>query len=543
LGGSIRSSSAIALNNYRFYEWARITEGISTMIERTQSTQEPVELGTRPLSEFEISVQSPNFYREKVLNLLSVCGNEQRYPNMNYAVDILNQDLDLDLHPVRAQTYKILLHELLNADRFRGHVFIEAELGENSAVHSCHTAILINEIFRRAGLFDGENLIPEMTRLRRDATEACLIHDMGEILGEFNTLTQRIADSSLSEDADIERKVFSTALRLALFATEGSQRGDTSPLVAFFRELRSLRDTAKIDDHTGNQASQGIVEILKRYAGPEYQLNARLRQHEAHFMRLFDITELRESADISESERFLGNLIKTVEHTQGTRHLTRFAHKSKDYHRVDLLSPRSGEQMTEIEGTNAISRELTLPYSLCSSAVVLGVGRYMESSVGEMFRYAVAPHEVALARAGRDACYLSLVESFTTTAPLVDRTKNQISSIVRRLMNEATNPSASFVERSANLGALQCILEEDQREALEQARSEKRSDPNYQEEREHRLYDIETRGRLMSLYLKAIEVDYRPKPGEVLLERKELPPELTPLPKLTPDWWNNPTMS
>lgn len=507
-------------------------------MEQHMSRTEGPDYSNSSLDSFEIRTQRDSFYRETVLDILGVCGNERRHSSMNYAIDILNHRLDLDLHPVREEVLKMLSHELLNANRFGGNIFIEPELGENSAVHSCHTAILMNEIFRRAGLLDAAQLNADVTQMRRAASEACLIHDMGELLGEFNTLTQRIADTSLSEDANVERKVFETALRLALLATDAYGRKDMGPLISFFRELDAVRRKAAISEHSGVQASADINQLLEKFEEPAYRLNARLAPHARHFLKLFDITEIHEGAEASQRDLFLGYLVKTVEHIQGTRHFVRFAHKADDYRRIDLFSPGSARSIVPPEGTSAVERELTIPVSLASSAVLVGGSKYMESSIGGMFKYAKSSEEKALASAARDACYQTMIEWLNAMNPLVDRGRTKMDPVVVELTNAATDPGENFTARSERVKLVRRLLEQERKSLLERARAD-RSVENYQELRAEKLFDVETRGRLISLYKKAIEVGYEPEPGEVLLTLKKLPAALAPLEPLKTDWWES----
>lgn len=488
------------------------------------------------LDQFEVRVQRDTFYPELVADLLGVCGNEKPHSSMNYAIDILNERLDLDLHPTRQDVLKMLSHELLNATRFGGNIFIEPELGENSAVHSCHTAILMNEIFRRAGLLDGEKVTSEVTHLRRSATEACLIHDMGELLGEFNSLSQRIAHASLQEDANVEREVFETALRLALLATDGYSQKNIGPLITFFRELDDVRKAAGIASHEGLSPTSEISDLLQRFNAPEFALNSRLQLHADYFLKLFDITEIRDEAQATKQDVFLGYLVKTIEHIQGARHFTRFAHKGEGYEQVRLFSRTTTDFELTSMPRNRSDHELTVPAALASSADVIGVAKYVESSIGHLYQYASTPNEYALADAARDAGYQTMMEVLNAMSPLVDRGQEKIRKGIGDLTSEVTNVEGEYVNRSASHRALEIALREQKEELLQELRAERRRG-DFKARRVDTLSDIETRGRLMSVYQKALTVGYIPKPQEVLLMHRELPPSLTPLEPLRMDWW------
>ena len=266
-----------------------------------------------------------SFYPNLVREILPACGHEFSTHHFSLATEVLNEELRLNLPRHDEQALGLMLTALSQAHRFGEDPYIERRRGENSAVHSVHTAILMNEVFRRAGLFDEKHQSQEVDAMRVDCTLACLIHDMGEALGEFNSLSQRVQEDHREEDSDIERKVFETVLRLAFDAVSKGPRAQ----VKFLERMDSLRRDAGILATSDQVDPEQIAASLEKFKVGK--LEDKYEQSIELFMNLFDMVELRGDSGLDDRMLYRGYVVKAIEHTQGTRHLIRFCEKSDDY--------------------------------------------------------------------------------------------------------------------------------------------------------------------------------------------------------------------
>jgi len=250
-----------------------------------------------------------DFYGNLVHRILPFCGNEYETSDFHSAIQALNLELYLKLDITEEKVLALLLTGLAQAYRFGGDVHIESRLGENSAVHSCHTAILMTEMFRRAGLFEQDQQTAEIIGMRVETTLSCLVHDMGEILGEFTSLGQRATDASLKEDPLLERKVFETALRLAYKAVHDGRHD------RFYHAIQGMREQVEELRHDGGDFS-GIDSILAPHEVRE--MPEELEGSIQMFLSLFDMAELKES-DVSLGERklFRGYAVKSGRASSG----------------------------------------------------------------------------------------------------------------------------------------------------------------------------------------------------------------------------------
>ena len=138
---------------------------------------------------------SPAFYHRTSRAVVAVSGHEVGTSDFHSAVDMLNTRLKLGLCDIDCRAFSFMLTCLSKSCRFGGEFHIDPTHGENSAAHSCHAVVLAQEIFRRAGLLAPDRLTPEVDALRRSIAIGCLIHDMGEILGELDRKSTRLNSS------------------------------------------------------------------------------------------------------------------------------------------------------------------------------------------------------------------------------------------------------------------------------------------------------------------------------------------------------------
>lgn len=509
------------------------------------------------LDKFKLSDVSPTLYQDGVSRILPACAPEYGgSTDFAAVVNVLNQDLSLRLEPLEEQTLTLLLTGLTHATRFGDDIFMESDHGENSAVHSCHTAILANEMFRRAGLLDEENQTSEVTKLRIEMSIGSLVHDMGEMLGELTSLAQRSLDTSLQEDADVERNIFSKVLTLAIHSSDIGHPG------YFYSSLRTMRDAMK---------NEGLShqEALERVETPElggYQQGVYKR-----FMSVYDTMELKNKSQLSSHQVFLGEAGKAIEHMQGTRHFTRFCTKFDQYNRLKLMFPKEGDTPDSFVADENAARE-SIPLSFSESVRISKNLKYTEGEVGKLFDLAVTDVEIELARAIRDSVYGTVIEWMNASGKLFDSSLSEPDQKLAGLMQEyfklepsrsdkieleelehlaAVNGLPDMSETFSHMdqkavketlmGALRPLYREMIRERADELQGELKVllREYYRELREQGvspresindvLPPVMTRGLVMDIYLNAIAADYHPESGEILALRDALPDELVPL--------------
>lgn len=460
------------------------------------------------------------FYRDTVRQLLPLFGSyEYKAYDFNAATHELNKRCHLNLDPDDISTAALMLTALSQTQRFKGEYHLEPWLGENTAVHSGHCVILATDMFRRARLTKPESQTPEVLNLHRSLTLGCLVHDMGEILGEFTTLSQRAQNSDLKELPEIERRVLEVGLHLAVFAVQEQEPA------SFYRSIAELRDRARIGKL--NQVSiQELGDVLEQFTTevlPSRVLSASSSARKERFMHLFDVVEMRDSINLSAHDQFVANAVKIIEHTQGIRHLMRFCTKGADYQPVVLFStptfPSEREQsLAAMRAENGIS---TVPISLMTSFRIRKGMDYTESGIAEMFAAASTDTERALARQIRDGCYETMIEWLNANNRFFDRTATKIPEDVVAAFKEIRHADLRRSERTELIAAVTFRLQ-----SLSDALGD-RFHNNPARFETDRLLDIESHERLMSLYLHARKVNYVPALGAGPLGLlRELPDEL-----------------
>ncbi|RMG39463.1 MAG: hypothetical protein D6719_13270 [Candidatus Dadabacteria bacterium] len=466
---------------------------------------------------------TPDFYPATVRKILPFCGNEYSTSDFHSAVKYLNSQLHLNLNEQESTALGLLLTGLSQTTRFRGSLYLTPELGENSAVHSMHTAVLVNELFRRAELLKPEAQTPEVASMRVEITLASILHDMGEMLGELSSVDERVRDKSLSERPDIERKIFESVTRLAF---EAAYSGDHS---YFYQQLHEMRKAVKTGSPAGPDLSN-LDMVLKQY-GSDFPgqdgspINAAAEAQVQQFLQLFDMAESDDKSGRDKTSLFRGYVVKAVEHMQGTRHLTRFGKKDDNYKELRLFSPRSSRYTAPAVPWryDEPEKELTLPLSLAESARMTGSLKYVEGEVGHVLALAETEAEKALAEAVRRAQYETIIEMLNASSPVIDLSSDRSHPVVTRLVGSLKDPGMRFDVKRERVQLAGALIKELQLELMTKL------DTSGEE-----FGPVVTRERLMDLYYHALQSGYHPKPGEILALNKELPEELKDFPEQ--DW-------
>ena len=357
-------------------------------------------------------LEDPSFYRKTVQGLLPFCGYEYvKVPNINLALQFLNKELKLNIPQDQINSLDLLYHKLYETNRFRGTLYMPEELGENSTIHSFQTSILINEVFRRSGVLQSSNEIL-IDRIRITASLCALVHDLGEIFGEFSTLEERNRDLKLQEDPEIEQQIFVNLSKLAIRDTflgnpQEFNRSFTNLKKEFFIKLRESSDKAK--------------EFLQQAGGFVLKdVNVRAEFFWQDLVKAFALCEIKDEGQ-DNRDLFLGYFVKACEHIQGVRHFNRFARKDDQ----SLMVHKFREDVSENEYESLEkSEKLYLTTSQDDSYGFLSGIKYLESEVGHCLKYAIESGDkdlIALARAVQKAVYQTAIERISIGPKYIDR--------------------------------------------------------------------------------------------------------------------------
>lgn len=467
-----------------------------------------------------------SLYAPTIESLVTLGGQLQPRMDFYAVVDVLEHTLRLGLSDLQNQAFALLLTGLSQTQRFRNEIFVEPKLGDNTAIHSCHSAVLLNELFRRAGLLDDAHQTPEIIVLRVQATISALVHDMGEILGEPTTLAERQNNADLMEANDYERPVFAGFLRMAFWAVENRSVPEFYHTLQSFRRLATFSEDAPPD-------LRFVQYELRALNG--LKVSAESEKSIAAILNAYDVVE-SSNPEIDSSERqFVAALVKTVERLQGLRHYTRFGTKDLHYTRLDLFN--RPEESSPVLGPFAGTDEArnTIAFIHHYSPMILKQGVRMEENLPKLFAHAATEAQQALARTVRNAVYISQVEWYNAGPPFVQLPiKNgaskdngpQIDEVVTFNYGVMRDLPIGSEARRGVLTVIQRRIHEYNRELARSLRAARLKfydkvevgDEGFWPQPLH-FGGMCRRDALMCLYLCAIEADYVPQTKEPLLAR------------------------
>ncbi len=465
---------------------------------------------------------SPAFYSRTSRAVVDCCGHEVGVPDFHSAVDMLNSRLKLGLGSVDCHAFSFMLTALANSRRFAGEIHIDPVQGENSAAHSCHSVVLAHEIFRRSGLLASDRFTPEIDSVRRSVAIGCLIHDMGEILGELSSLAQRNANRSIEELPDIEREIFRITL------TEAYRAASATPLdpSTFYSFVRSFRHDAKLSEKgIAGTTPEQVARVLQHYSERQQStpVGPDITAAVGTALRLYDMAELKKSVSDNQSI-FIGNAVKVVEHLQGLRHFMRFARVDSNRRRQHLFSP---ETHADLLGDSAkpASTKGVISLQFISSRRFLSNVKYIEKELPHLFSSASTPDERTLAGALRDAAYQSQIEWFSISRSFIDRTSTQEMPGLVALQGQLAQADTPE-DRSDILSGIEHILKvqlnKDRTLFIRSCRG------SAEEQTSHpHLLPCESRTRIERLYSEALRVGFVPTSETPLLLLDAVPSQLS----------------
>ena len=385
---------------------------------------------------------TPPGYSASKLDIAALTGHEVATKHFDKAVHYLNRTSHLGMDETDEAMLGMMLGQLQHTTRFGGDERMIRVRGENSATHSCQCVVFAKDVFDQAQqvekqgrsyhttpLFSHSGIAssPHAVQLRQIVGLALLLHDCGEMLGEFSTVMQRTTDNEFAkfDKAHLESAIAKLSLSLAVIAAE---KGDAKP---FHETMDRLRKEARIQiDGVPQKISEKDAEWLTRLIERETPMLSEAQQKRVgQWMELFDLVEFKKLPENPEYEPqlkhidwdFLSNFIKALDHCQGTRHLVRFAEKddrlklSKQQRKLLTNTPSS------VAGANLTYAEKELPplfesIAMREQALVSGP---VDREDGRIYRENLRTEE-ALARSMASRVYDTLHGMLAHVPPLID---------------------------------------------------------------------------------------------------------------------------
>jgi hypothetical protein len=474
------------------------------------------------LNSLSLGLIDSRSYYNGVQQLLPSLGSfEYGKADFKLAITFLNDFAKMGLDNTEAKAISLILTALAENTRFKDDFHINLKLGENAAVHSCQCIPLGIEILRRADLWHDEDMIDTRVIL----CIGFLLHDMGEMLGEFTSLAQRSLNTDLHIVPETERKIFIIAMRLALHAVENNTPED------FFIIVGELKAKAKVGPESFGNLKE--LEALLDDFSEKHVLNLKLSPNSefsfGRMLRIFDIADLNKAVGLSNEELFIGYSLKVIEHFQGTRHLLLLAHREDGHTRIPYFNSLT---------TNPLSLRLPagiadfqLPLSMSPSLRVFKNLEFSEYGIGEMFEAALSSpfnsKQMRLARQIRDGAYESVVELLSLSAPVINRKSTYIDPALHAGFQKIAEGNLSTDGKLKILANIKQRALKEVRDNLKTYRDLRKNTPRHLID--HLLLPVETEMRLSAVYKNAIDNDYIPRPGEILGTHDVLPPGLAPL--------------
>ena len=340
-------------------------------------------------------------YLAKMDELVPLTGHEHER-DFDEALRQVNKEAQLALDDFDQKLLSLLLTKLSDIKRFGRDPYIDHEKGENPATHSLHAVLLAVQQFKTANLFDPANYNENIAAFYQKVCHALLIHDVGEMIIEFSSLADRVADTTLEEDPITERMVYVPILRLAINAVE---TGDDSK---FHEEVDALRGKFKV---AAKIRKDELIEDLEKIGN--VSLGRTGQEKERYWLGLFDVVELKENMGNRDEDLYLANVVKAIEHMQGTQHFVRFAVKHEDIRYFRVTGRR-------IEAENGDRSEL-IALSYAEGVRVCKNMNYVESDVPYIFKHAKSEEQIRLALAIRDSVYDTVIDCLNVMPPLIYR--------------------------------------------------------------------------------------------------------------------------
>lgn len=443
--------------------------------------------------------------RQALEALVAVTGHEKPGRDIRRGLEVVLEYADLKLDTRQKNALSALLDELQYARRFRGEPTFADGVGEESGTHSLQVARMIVAVTEAASArLEGRasrELVPQ--EFVRDGIVASCIHDMGELFGEFSTVRER-AEGIVSGESSTEKErlIFVGAAMVAL------QLAESGRINEFGEVIRGLRENVIESGITLQSIWDGFVAVQQEMPRLSGLGNRALDR----WIALYDATE--NLPGLHEADCFTGTCVKIIEQLQGSLHFCRFA-KRPD---------KKNEFFVECVAYNRwdpSQREAYRHSEQIRSKLIMSNLVRIEGKLGRLFELAQTDWQKEIAGEIRDKAYSHIIEYLDAVTPLVKRSVKDGNPQVTEAIRDA--------ERANDERKASSVIESEYYLLLQSHRETRREYSEGRIEREvTHLNKIETRARLKGLYMKALEVGYVPRPGQVLALGDEIPETLRP---------------
>jgi len=389
----------------------------------------------------------------------------ERKQNFEKALTMLNKDLCLGMGAFDLKVMTLLYTALSEVPRYQGDIHIYPVKGENTGTHSIHSILRGNKMIDAAEVEESW----EVAAIRQKLCLTLMVHDFGELLGEPACLAVAWGNSTKKDKVESERKIKNYGLR---WAAQAVFHNDDSLL---FDKIQKVKEQVAVNDQA--EQDEDLLEKLDGVLGNISELNSQLEERMAFYANLWEVAETKgkTATAIGNNTEFIGLLAAFSEHAQGTGHLLRF---------VD-----NGEERTEPH---------TLPLAFTNSDRMVGGEYYIESEIGDLFDKAQTDSERKIAKATRDESYRLAIEHLEIGPKVVDRKHTP-----------GKEPKAQDPEREGSVEKLLEAHAEERKRYTKQNPDDSRA--------KNVVFDAETKERLIEMYQWAIENDFTPEPGQILI--------------------------
>lgn len=446
-----------------------------------------------------------NFYPETVRQVVNCVGPENGTPAYDAAIDLLTRGLKLNWDPLLKSTLKGLLNRLCETPRFGDSILISPEHGENPAIHSLHSVLVGYEILRRSGVTHNKKSPDFINGFMQKFALSVIIHDCGEIFTEFNTVEGRAGNISKQENAQLEQLVFQSVLKVNLQAQQAGRED------LYYRDFAGLKKKFMTAYQAGAdfQGLQKLLDDSVKGIKLKGEFLDCYRQLTAAYVR----AELKEEAQLTAEDKFIGCFVKLCEHIQGSRHFLRY-----------VIPPKGVDYQPYFDTSSKASRvrpatkydDMLLPADKSDSHLAIYQMKYLEGEVGKLFslindcQAEFRPILLEIARVARNSVFETQMEKINYGPQFVLRSS---TVRVRRIaLREKEFKAESDPRLKSYIRKLLIAEHALQQKKLKQARAAERKikGPDF-------FGEVVSKSEMLALYQAAKKIDYRPKSGEVLL--------------------------
>jgi hypothetical protein len=239
------------------------------------------------------------------------------------------------------------------------------------------------------------------------------------------------------------------------------------------------------------------------------------------YLALYDMAELKSEVP-GANGTFIGNAVKVIEHLQGCRHYWRFAPRAPEDVRPQIFSPGSLPSVSLGHWLPRDSHD-PIPVRFLSNYRMMRNMQYCETELSNLCAAAKTGDEKTLARELCKGVYMSQAEALCISRPVLDREVRAEQPILIEL-HKKFSQTGTAAERGHLVEEIRRHLSEAVERDLHRYRHMRQN--LIQPLANDRLYPLESRRRLASLYLKAVDCGYTPATEQPLGLLESLPEQL-----------------